>query len=152
MKRIVIYCITIAAFAFYTGACNGKDSDSNKSIGKNTVIKSGQKDAGLKSGKKNISLKSGARDAGLESSGMETGNKFRGRVINPAESFIELKKGDKEITLHYTESTQVLAKNGQPAGKDILEICQVAQAWYRVKDKKNMLLKIQIVKESDCKK
>jgi hypothetical protein len=75
---------------------------------------------------------------------------FSGRVINLTDEYIEVKKGRTEIILYITDDSKFIAKDGNKAGFDIIEICQYVKADYFKENSKNILDRIVITKESDC--
>ena len=75
---------------------------------------------------------------------------FKGRVIFLTDNFIELKRGEIETILYLSENTEFISKDGTGGGKNIIEICQVAKAFYQIEGGKNILNKIVVIKESDC--
>ncbi|MDY6969720.1 MAG: hypothetical protein SVR08_13830 [Spirochaetota bacterium] len=74
---------------------------------------------------------------------------FRGRVIYISEEYIEIKRSETEIKLYFTDETLFVEKDATKGTKEIIELCQVVKVYY-TKDKKNILKKLIIVKESDC--
>lgn len=84
--------------------------------------------------------------------GEKAQRQFKGRVIYASADLVELKRGKAELKLYFSEGTQVLGLDGKAAEKSLIEPCQYVSASYETKDKKKSLVKIQITKESDCKK
>lgn len=74
------------------------------------------------------------------------------RVINVYGDYIELKKGQTEISVYFAENTKFIAKDGTEGKKDIIMICQYVDADYRTEGTKKILNKIVVKKESDCVK
>mgnify|MGYP001355744718 CR=1 FL=1 len=86
--------------------------------------------------------------AGLYS---ETGFRMKGLIINSSDSFIEVKKGRKEVTLHWTENSKIL-KDGQAAEREAVNICQSVEAIYVKKNGKKVLVSLDILSEGYCTK
>ena len=76
---------------------------------------------------------------------------FKGRIINLTDNYFEIKWGNKEIIVYTTEKSKYLSKKGKIADRGTIEICQVVKAYYRIKNKKKRLVKIRILKKSNCK-
>lgn len=75
---------------------------------------------------------------------------FKGRVIYLTDEFVELKRGKTEILIYFTENSRFISKDGTEKSKEIIEVCQLANAYYDKQKMKNILNKIVILKESDC--
>lgn len=84
--------------------------------------------------------------------GEKAQKQFKGRVIFASADLVELKRGKAEMKLYFAEGTQVLGLDGKAVEKGVIEPCQYVSASYETKDKKRYLVKIQLTKESDCKK
>jgi len=84
--------------------------------------------------------------------GQKAQKQFKGRVIYASADLVELKRGKAEMKLYFSEGTQVLGLDGKAAERSLIEPCQYVSAMYETKDKKRYLVKIQLTKESDCKK
>ena len=80
----------------------------------------------------------------------EKQNRFNGKVIYLSDNLVELKKGNAEVVFYFSDITMFLDKDGSKGGKDIIEICQFVNANYLVKNRKNVLKRIKIVKDSCC--
>jgi hypothetical protein len=77
---------------------------------------------------------------------------FRGRVINHAPAFVELKKGNTEKTFYFNDTTKIVTASGAAKDASALQICQIVEASYETKEGRNIIIKLVIVKESDCLK
>ncbi|MDY6932610.1 MAG: hypothetical protein SVZ03_00130 [Spirochaetota bacterium] len=75
---------------------------------------------------------------------------FHGRVICVNSDNIEIKRGKIELILYFTENTRYIKMDKTEGSKGIIEICQEVKAYYIKEKKKNMLVKIVILKNSDC--
>lgn len=75
---------------------------------------------------------------------------IRCRIINVTDEFIEVKKGRNELTLYTQEDTKYVSKDGEESGREIIEICQYVDVYYKTEDSRKILSKIVITKESDC--
>lgn len=89
-----------------------------------------------------------AGSAGLYS---ETGYRIKGLIINSSDAFIEVKKGRKEVILHWTENSRIL-KEGQQSERGAVNICQKVEAVYVKKDGKKELVSLDILSEGYCTK
>ncbi len=89
---------------------------------------------------------------GLGAAAKDAQKKFRGEIIYIGDSSMEMKKGKNDVKLTFSDATRFVDKDGKPAGKAIIEICQIAEAWYTTENRQNLLIKIQVIKESFCKK
>lgn len=76
---------------------------------------------------------------------------FKGIIININESSIEIKKGKKELTLFWTDTSKVMME-GKETDRSAVDICQLAEARYAVKDQKRELVELVILKKSYCTK
>ncbi|MBP7735504.1 MAG: hypothetical protein KA369_05975 [Spirochaetes bacterium] len=81
----------------------------------------------------------------------ETGYRIKGLIINSSDTFIEVKKGRKEVVLHWTENSKIL-KDGQAAERGTVNICQKVEATYVKKDGKKELVSLDILSEGYCTK
>ena len=72
------------------------------------------------------------------------------RIINVADEFIEVKKGRTELVLYASDHTKYITIDGAEAGRDIIEICQYVDVYYKTEGNQRILNKIVIRKESDC--
>ena len=72
-----------------------------------------------------------------------------GLVIHVSNDSIEIKKGNKEITLYMTPDTKIFFK-GKEAGRRAVDICQKVKAGYVVKDNRKELVTLEIQRESYC--
>jgi RNase P/RNase MRP subunit p29 len=89
----------------------------------------------------------------------ETGEKtaaskagFYGEIINFTDDYIELKKGSREIILFFDDSTKIFDVNGEEADASGIQLCQMARAYYKKKDGKNILVKLKIADDKGCGK
>lgn len=76
---------------------------------------------------------------------------FRGLVINIAGDSIEIKKGNKEVTLYWAEGAKVTL-GGKEAGRDAVAVCQRVTARYDAKDGRLEIVSLAITGESYCAK
>ena len=76
---------------------------------------------------------------------------FSGRVILVGDDYIELKKNKTEIILYFTAETGYFL-GSEAALKSHIEICQEASAQYVFRDGRNELVKLVILKNSNCVK
>ncbi len=74
---------------------------------------------------------------------------FRGIVINVLNDSIEIKKGNKEITLYWSQNAKIFFK-GKKAGRQAVEICQKVKAQYEDKNNRKELTKLEILNKSYC--
>ena len=75
--------------------------------------------------------------------------RFSGLVINVGNDSIEIKKGNKEITLFMTPETKIFLK-GKEADRRAVDICQKVNAGYVIKDGRKELVTLEILRESYC--
>ena len=73
----------------------------------------------------------------------------KGLIINVGGSSVEIKKGNKEVELFWTDQTKVKYL-GKDADRAAAVICQKAAATYAEKDGKNELVLLDILSESYC--
>jgi hypothetical protein len=92
-----------------------------------------------------------ARQDSIAASKQANGKIFSGRVIFVADNYIELKKGNKEVTVYFADNTRFISKDGKENSKSIITVCQYIEAYYTDGAKK-ILTKIIVKKESDCDK
>jgi len=87
-------------------------------------------------------------------SSSETKKIFYGRLINITEDFIEVKRGKVENIFYFSDKTVYLInhKPDPKSDKASLEICQRVRCYYSVKGTRKNLIKVIIVKSSDCVK
>ena len=74
---------------------------------------------------------------------------FSGLVIHVSNDSIEIKKGNKEITLYMTPDTKILYK-GKEADRRAVNICQKVKAGYMYKDNRKELVSLEILRKSYC--
>ncbi len=92
-----------------------------------------------------------ARQDSFAASKQTNGKIFSGRVIFVADNYIELKKGNTEVTVYFADNTRFISKDGKESAKNIITVCQYIEAYYTDGAKK-ILNKIIVKKESDCDK
>jgi hypothetical protein len=74
---------------------------------------------------------------------------IKGTIINVGDSSIEIKKGQKEIELIWSDQSKVRFL-GKDADRRAAEICQKVVATYAEKDGKYELVLLDILDESYC--
>ncbi|TAL30351.1 MAG: hypothetical protein EPN93_19735 [Spirochaetes bacterium] len=84
--------------------------------------------------------------------GQEAATRVSGLVIDPGADHVQIKSGWNEITLFYGDASQFLKKDGTAADKTIVEICQIADASFVMKESRFLLVKYQVLTESYCRK
>lgn len=82
----------------------------------------------------------------------QSGYNFRGRIIYIDDNLIEVKKGKTELLFYFQDDTVCVSADGETGGKEILENCQNVRVIYTVKNADNILLKVIVLKESNCYK
>jgi hypothetical protein len=75
---------------------------------------------------------------------------FKGLIINISDTSIEIKKGVKEITLQWTDSSKVM-RDGKELGRDSIELCQRVSAKYAARDGRTELITLEILSDGYCK-
>jgi hypothetical protein len=77
---------------------------------------------------------------------------FYGEIINITNEYIELKKGSREIILLFVDITEIFDVNGEETDASEIQLCQMARAYYKKKDGKNILVKLKIADDKGCGK
>ncbi len=84
--------------------------------------------------------------------GQETVTTVTGLVIEPAAAYVQVKAGWNEIILYYTDTSQFQKKDGTAAGREVVEICQVAFASYVPRENRYVLVTYRVLAENYCRK
>ena len=74
---------------------------------------------------------------------------FSGRIIFFSTETVEIKKGGTERLFYITEKS-VFLKDGKRVDRDSIALCQVAQVDYVISGGQNEIVRLTIIKESDC--
>ncbi len=75
---------------------------------------------------------------------------FSGEIINITDTFLELKRGRREITLYFDQSTKYFDRSGAEGAKSVIELCQVVRATYTTRENRNILVRLQVVRPGKC--
>ena len=76
---------------------------------------------------------------------------FKGRVINVAADYVEIKKKNIEHVFYITSKSVIIMAGAEKKAGDLM-ICQSVKVEYRVVKKRKEIVKLEIIKESDCLK
>jgi hypothetical protein len=74
---------------------------------------------------------------------------IKGTVIYLNNDSIEIKKGNKEVTLQMTQNSKIIY-HGKESDRRSLEICQKVNALYAETDGRKELVKLEIIDEGYC--
>ncbi len=74
---------------------------------------------------------------------------FKGTVIYLAGDSIEIKKGNREVTLQMTQNSKIIY-HGRESDRQSIKICQKVSALFAERDGKKELVKLEITDESYC--
>jgi hypothetical protein len=76
---------------------------------------------------------------------------FEGRLINLSADFVEVKKKNVERVFYFTPESVIAAAGTEKKVAD-LRVCQTVRIEYRVANSRKEIVKLEIIKESDCEK
>ncbi|HSV95311.1 MAG TPA: hypothetical protein VLM75_00095 [Spirochaetota bacterium] len=79
-------------------------------------------------------------------------SEFTGRVIDVGGSYVELKRGARELRLEYAATTRFFGLDGVETDKNVIELCQVVKAVYQPVNRAGEPASIAVVKEGNCRK
>lgn len=86
---------------------------------------------------------------GLFSNNVE--KSIRGRLIYVHNDYIEIKQGKSEFILYWGEGSTVV-KSGSEMTRNDLYVCQIVKVDYKENQGRLEIIKVNIVRESDCLK
>jgi len=76
---------------------------------------------------------------------------FKGRVIAVLDDLIEVKKDRTTVKFFWSDKSEIYFKDKKQE-KSLIEICQYVVVRYSAQNKRNEIIRIDIFKESDCRR
>ncbi len=76
-------------------------------------------------------------------------SRFEGLIIFVNDTTIEIKRGNREITLNWSESSKIM-RDGKDVGREAVQVCQKVSVVYGGGEGRNEVLTLVIMRESYC--